>query len=153
MTYIAPEPQDFLSPPFRIDRDAAPDSGRPAAEGLAREVAAEFGPRDEKPFALVARDHSGGWIGGINGVIHWRWLYVAQFFVAPDWRERGVGAALLRKAQDLARENRCVGIYLDTFSPRAKGFYEKSGFIVAGRIENFPPGASRSFLFKPLTPD
>jgi hypothetical protein len=41
-------------------------------------------------------------------------------------------------------------MYLDTFDPGATYFYRKCGFITAGRIENFPPGAARTFLCKRL---
>ncbi len=145
MTQIAPEPKFF-----RIAREAGADAGAQTAARLAEDVAATFGPRDESPFALAAHEFSGGWIGGIRGVIHWRWLYVAQLFVAPGWRGQGLGRALLAEAESLAREKNCVGIYLDTFSPNAEGFYRAQGFAVAGRIENFPPGAARTFLSKPL---
>ncbi len=145
MTQIVREPKFF-----RIARQAGSGAGAATAARLAEEVAAEFGSRDESPFALAAHDGSGGWIGGINGVIHWRWLYVAQFFVAPDWRGQGVGRALLAEAEVFARETNCVGLYLDTFSPAAERFYRAQGFAVAGRIENFPPGAARIFLSKPL---
>ncbi len=127
-------------------------AAKATAEHLAFEVAAVHGPRDEKAFALAARDAKCGWIGGINGVIHWRWLYIGQFFVAREWRGRGLGRALLTEAEMVAVENACVGVYLDTFDPGALAFYGKCGFAVAGRIENFPPGAARTWLSKTLTP-
>lgn len=145
MTENSPQPKNFS-----IRREAAPDSGQMTREALAAEVASEFGPREERAFVLAARDASGGWIGGINGLIHWRWLYVAQFLIAPGWRGQGLGRALLAEAESLARENGCVGIYLDTFSPRALDFYRANGFVVAGQIANFPPGAARTYLSKAL---
>jgi GNAT superfamily N-acetyltransferase len=147
MTEIAPQPNLFC-----IRREAQAEAGQLARESLAAEVAAEFGPRAEQSVVLAASDAAGGWIGGINGLIHWRWLYVAQFFVARAWRGRGLGRALLVEAEKLAREKDCVGLYLDTFSPHALAFYRANGFAVAGRIENFPPGSARTFLSKPLAP-
>ena len=148
MMEITPQSKPFS---FCIARETAPEAGRATRDRLAAEVAADFGPRDERAFALVARDAAGEWLGGVNGVIHWRWLYVAQFFVAEPWRKRGLGAALLAEAERLARETDCVGLYLDTFSPRALAFYQAQGFVLAGTIENFPPGAARRFLYRPLT--
>jgi GNAT superfamily N-acetyltransferase len=118
------------------------------AQALGGEVAAEFGPRDEQTFALLARDSKGLVVGGVNGVIHWRWLYVAQFYVAPGARGAGLGCALLAEAERLARAKHCVGIYLDTFSEAASAFYQRRGFVIAGKIDNFPPGAARAFLSK-----
>lgn len=135
---------------FHIRREGDPAAGRCAADRLAAEVAGDFGPRAERPFILTAHDAAGIWVGGINGMIHWRWLYIAQFYVAPDRRGQGFGGSLLAEAEKLARENACVGLYLDTFSAGAEKFYRAHGFAVAGRIGNFPPGATRIFLSKPL---
>jgi GNAT superfamily N-acetyltransferase len=134
---------------FELSREVP---GEPASQWttgrLADEVAAKHGPRNEEKFALAARDEAGGWIGGINGLIHWRWLYIGQFYLLPDWRGNGLGRALLAEAEAYARERGCVGLYLDTFDPGALDFYRKCGFDVVGRIENFPPGAARTFLSK-----
>jgi GNAT superfamily N-acetyltransferase len=137
---------------FHIRREADSEGGRVTAERLSVEVAEFYGSRDEKPFILTASDPAGVWIGGLNGVIHWRWLYIAQLFVAPDRRGLGVGRGLLAEAEALAREHGCVGMYLDSFSPRALDFYRANGFAVFGRIENFPPGAARTFLKRTITP-
>ncbi len=138
------------SKPFHFEflPRAAPEAVA-LAQALGEEVAAEFGPRDEESFALVVRDGDTV-LGGVNGLIHWRWLYVAQFYVEPHARAKNVGAALLARTEDFARQKACAGIYLDTFSPRARRFYECNGFKRAGEIANFPPGAARAFLYKPL---
>jgi GNAT superfamily N-acetyltransferase len=137
--------------PFCIFRETpGEEAAQATASRLAEEVAAQHGPRAERSFALAARDAAGGWIGGVNGAIHWRWLYVSQFFIVPERRGLGLGRALLREAETLAQENDCVGLYLDTFSPEAVVFYKKCGFQIAGKIENFPPGAERIFLRKAL---
>lgn len=136
---------------FHIAREAAGhDSAKLTSARLAGEIAANHGPRGEEAFALAARDDQGGWIGGVNGVIHWRWLYVSQFYMSPDWRGRGIGRALLAEVEVFARDKDCVGIYIDTFNERTLAFYRRCGFAVAGRIENFPPGAARTFLNKAL---
>ncbi|HUO54937.1 MAG TPA: GNAT family N-acetyltransferase [Rhodoblastus sp.] len=151
MTDNAPQ-SVTLGQNFHIERDSDPVADRRTVEHLAEDVAAEFGPRNERIFSLAARDADGGWVGGVKGVIHWRWLYIAQIFIEPSHRGHGLGSALLGEAELLAKDNDCVGLYLDTFSPRALDFYRANGFVVAGRIDNFPPGAARTFLYKPLTP-
>ena len=120
------------------------------AELLAQEVARRHGPRDETPFSIEARDVEGALQGGMNGVIHWRWLYVRHFWAAPQKRAQGFGRALMAEVESLARERGCVGIYLDTFEEGAARFYERSGFARCGRIEGFPQGATRIFLAKRL---
>ena len=134
---------------LRLQRRAGTESPE-LASLLAKEIAARHGPRDEKPLFIDACGEDGALICGMNGVIHWRWLYVRHFWVAPDWRGQGLGRALMREAERVAREEGCVGIYLDSFEEGAARFYERLGFARCGRIENFPKGAARVFLAKPL---
>jgi GNAT superfamily N-acetyltransferase len=127
--------------------------GRESAEiaaRLAEEIAARHGPRDETSLFIEARDDDGALLCGMNGVVHWRWLYVRHFWVAPERRKQGLGRALMAEVERLAREKGCVGIYLDTFDEGAARFYARSGFARCGQIENFPPGATRIFLAKRL---
>jgi len=119
------------------------------AKLLGAEVARRFGPRDERPLSIVMRKDR-ALVAGLNGVSHWRWLYVRHFFVAEAWRGQGVGRRLMARAEAAARERGCVGIYLDTFEAGAERFYEKLGFERCGAIENFPVGATRRYLRKPL---
>ncbi len=131
---------------FDLGANEAPD----LAAKLGLEIAARFGERAERPLSIVARDASGASIAGLNGVSHWRWLYVRHFYVDPERRGRGLGRRLLARAEQAARERGCVGVYLDTFEESAAVFYERCGFVRHGRIENFPVGAARIFLSKPL---
>jgi GNAT superfamily N-acetyltransferase len=120
------------------------------AARLAEEVAAQFGPREEIAFTLSARDAAGEVVGGVNGVIHWRWAYIRQFHINLAERGQGLGRALLKQVEHYAKQKDCVGVYLDTFDQGALAFYQSCGFAIAGAIENFPPGAARTFLSKPL---
>jgi ribosomal protein S18 acetylase RimI-like enzyme len=121
------------------------------AAALAAEVTADFGPRNESPLSIVAREGDAV-IGGLNGSTHWGWLYIRHLWVAPDWQRRGLGRRLLAEAEAQARARQCTGLYVDTFNPGAVVFYERAGFALVGRIEDFPPGHTRTFLRKRLTP-
>ncbi len=120
------------------------------AEALGAEVAARFGPREDRPFSITLRDDSDALAAGLNGVAHWRWVYVRHLWVAERWRGRGLGRDLLKEAERRAAAWRCVGVYLDTFSPEAVDFYQRCGFAPFGAIDGFPPGERRTFLQKRL---
>jgi GNAT superfamily N-acetyltransferase len=125
------------------------ESGELAAM-LGEEIAREFGPRDETPLCIMARDAQGTLIAGLNGVCHWRWLYVRHLWVDAPQRGRGWGRRLMAEAERLAKDRGCVGIYVDTFDPQAAAFYEDIGFARAGEIVGFPPGHQRLFFRKSL---
>ncbi len=132
-----------------LDSNDAPDSAR-IGDQLAGEIAKRFGPRDEIPLSVFARDPDGGLMGGLNGSTHWGWLYIRHFWVAEKCRARGLGREILAIAEDAARSRACVGVYLDTFNPESAAYYERCGFLRVGAIENFPPGHARVFLRKAL---
>lgn len=121
------------------------------AGALAAEIAARFAPREETPLALTLRDADGALVAGLNGASHWRWLYVRHLWVAEAARDRGLGRRLMAEAESVARARGCVGIYVDTFEPRAAAFYESCGFAPVGAIADFPPGHRRVFLSKKLS--
>jgi len=116
------------------------------AARLGAEIAARFGARDETPLSLVARDADGAVIAGLNGVVHWRWLYVRHLWVAEAARGQGLGSRLLAAVEQSARDRGARGAYIDTFDEAAARFYERAGYRRHGRIEDFPPGFARVFL-------
>ena len=118
---------------------------------LGAEIAARHGPRDETSFAILARDDGGKLIGGVNGLVHWRWLYIRHLWVAATARGEGLGGQLIAAAEAHARSRDCVGVYIDTFDRRIAAFYERVGFARAGEIAGFPPGGQRIYLSKSLT--
>lgn len=63
-------------------------------------------------------------------------------------RGSGLGASLMRRAEEEAVRRGCRGAWLDTFSFQARGFYERLGYTVFGTIQDYPPGHRRHFMQK-----
>lgn len=120
------------------------------AARLAAEIAARFGARNEAPLAVAARDESGALIGGLNGVTHWRWLYIRHLWVDEAQRGRGLARRLIASAESAARARGAMGAYIDTFDPRVAALYERLGFSRFGEIGDFPVGGKRIYLSKRL---
>lgn len=135
---------------LRLDVDETGESADTAG-ALGAEIAARYGPRDETPLALTLRGGEGALVAGLNGASHWRWLYVRHLWVAEGARGQGLGRRLMDEAERVARVRGCVGMYVDTFDPRAAGFYQSCGFVRAGEIANFPPGHRRIYLSRTVS--
>ncbi|BAN48198.1 N-acetyltransferase [Metapseudomonas resinovorans] len=108
---------------------------------------------DPKPeaVALVVRDEqSDEIIGGLSGEIFYRWLFIELLAIPEQAKGQGIGARLMKMAEDLAREKGCVGIWLDTFDFQAPGFYQKLGYTEFGHLDDFPPGHKRFYFQKRL---
>jgi len=60
------------------------------------------------------------WDGGIHG-------FVLDTTVHPDWRRRGIGRELVRKAATLALERGLEWLHVD-YEPTLESFYQSCGF-------------------------
>ena len=87
---------------------------------------------------------------GLWGVSYFRWLFVENFVLPEALRGQGLGTRLMREAEAVALARGCLGVWLDTFTFQARGFYEKLGYRVFGAIDDYPPGHRRFFLAKRL---
>jgi len=66
---------------------------------------------------------------------------------AKDWRRRGLAASLLRKGISVCRDRIMSCIYLEVAESNipARSLYEKFGFLVVGRRENYYRSSSSAF--------
>jgi GNAT superfamily N-acetyltransferase len=139
--------------PLRIDVDESPDPAWREAIGTPLRAFNEsrIGTLDAKTLAILLRDpNSGEIIGGLWGLSAVAWLYVELLVVPEDFRGRGLGGELMRKAEEVARKRGCIGIWLHTGTFQAPGFYEKMGFTAFGTVPDYPPGHDTIFFLKRL---
>lgn len=101
-------------------------------------------------FELEIHTDEGELAAGLFGEIYWNAMEIDKLFVEPKFRKLGLGQQLMTKAEAIAREKHCVYVHLTTFSFQAPTFYQKLGFEIVGRLEDFPPGSSKYWLRKTL---
>jgi predicted acetyltransferase len=82
--------------------------------------------RDGQMVGAMRRIHYTGWLGGVAVPVGG----LAAVAVAPEARQSGVAAALIRRHVDELRERRMPWSFLYPFSPR---FYAKHGWAPAAR--------------------
>ena len=99
---------------------------------------------------LFLRDRSDEIRGGLLGWIWGGVLYVRILWVAQTLRGKGHGRRLLDAAERHAAERGCRHVFLDTFTFQAPGFYEKLGYQVYARADDWPAGHAHCFLRKGL---
>ncbi len=105
-------------------------------------------PQDIARFALLLREEDGTLAAGLSGSLSWQWMFVEALWVDEAWRGRGVGRALLMRAEAHAIAGGCHSAWLDTF--QARGFYAALGYEQFGALPNYPADQSRYFLSKRL---
>jgi GNAT superfamily N-acetyltransferase len=131
----------------------APEAREAILDGLVRFNVERFGPSHGQPLAVLICDRdTGKTIGGLWGRTSWSWLFIELLFVPESYRGTGIGASLIRQAEAEAISRGCTGVWLDTYSFQARGFYERLGYTLFGTIEDYPPGHNRFFFKKRFVP-
>jgi GNAT superfamily N-acetyltransferase len=106
---------------------------------------------DYRRLAVLIQDSAAETvIGGLWGATYYRRLFIELLYVPEALRGTGTGRRLMGMAEVEAERRGCLGVWLDTYSFQARGFYERLGYSVFGTMEDFPPGHSRFFLSKTL---
>jgi GNAT superfamily N-acetyltransferase len=110
--------------------------------------ASVIGHAQLQPVAVLLHDESGMVVGGLWGRTNYGWLAIEMLFVPGPLRGRGIGSALVSKAEAAARVRDCIGVQVDTFDFQARSFYERLGFTVFGVQDDLPPGHRCFYLCK-----
>ncbi|CAN5336202.1 GNAT family N-acetyltransferase [soil metagenome] len=108
-------------------------------------------PENKQQLIFLSDSVTGETLGGLYSVWFYNWLYIPMLFVPEALRGQGFGQKLLGACESYARSQNSTGIWLDTYSFQAPGFYERAGYEKFGELPNFPPGNSRIFYRKLLS--
>lgn len=139
-----------MSEDFDVTDAPAPEDIAALIAGLDTHRRARIGLADDtQPIGVFMR-RDGRVIAGADGRTQWSWLYVAHVWVDESLRGTGVGTRVLAAIEDAARARGCRAVFLDTLAFQAKPFYEKLGYREFGRLDDYPAGGTKHFLWKPL---
>lgn len=116
--------------------------------GEANDAAAPL--HEVAPIACIARDREGRVIGGAVGRWWGECAELQQLWVHEGARRRGVGSALVRQFEALARSHGCNAVFLETFSFQAPHLYRSLGYTVAYENTLFPHGIVKHHMVKRL---
>jgi len=131
---------------------------RPLAQPLVKRysIAEVFAPWARWQHGWVADD------GGVRGFAtvaleEWHERLVLWFlYIAPAWRRRGVGRALLERAEAHGRDAGATHVWLETSSVNVPGVaaYERLGYALVGAdtlyYGSYMPGEAALYLAKRL---
>lgn len=110
-----------------------------------REMEAMLGSGDRAGFLVC--DETGRAVGllelsvraAVDGCLTSPVGYIEGIYLVPAWRGRGIGAELVRFAEDWARQRGCAEIAADTelSNLAAQRFCERQGFVETYRIVEY----------------
>jgi GNAT superfamily N-acetyltransferase len=120
-------------------------------EGLGRNILKQLGDVElGKSLRIFLHDKENKVVGGIAADLFGDWAYISLLWVEESLRNKGLGSELLCRLESEAIQMGCTNAHLDTYSFEAKPFYEKAGYKVFGKLDDYPVGYCKYFLTKAL---
>jgi len=119
-------------------------------DGVINHNFAATGSAEFFPVGFFLKNPSGEYLGGLTGFTWGAWLQVRFLWVASALRNRGHGSGLMDVAEAFAVAHDCGHATLETHSFQALGFYQRRGYEVVGKLDDYPPGHAKYFLRKVL---
>ncbi len=102
------------------------------------------------PVNYFLKNDRGEWLGGLTGLVWGGWLQVKFLWVSEPLRGQGHGSRLMNAAEAFAVERGATHATLETHTYQAPDFYQKRGYVVFGKLDDYPPGHAKLFLRKDL---
>ncbi len=120
-------------------------------EGLGKNILKHLGNIElGKSIRIFLHDQENATVGGIAGEVFGGWVYISLLWVEERLRNHGFGTELVKRLEAEAIQLGCNYAHLDTYSFEAKPFYERSGYELFAKLDNYPQGHSKYFLKKTL---
>ena len=116
---------------------------------IRREASIAMGLGDEAELAIFVRD-AGRIVAGISG---WSWgdcCELQSLWVAPRLRGRGLATRLIAAAEAEAATRGCSQTVHFTYDFQAQALYERNGYELVGRVQDFPSGSDALWYRKRL---
>ena len=110
-----------------VERPSEVDFKR-ISDGLTAFTADKGGAAYNPEKLLFRAQSSGAVCGELLASMNWGQFEVTLIFVQESARGLGVGTALMRAAEQFARDQDCYGIELSTTTFQGEGFYERLGY-------------------------
>lgn len=106
--------------------------------------------RTSEIINIFLKDKDKKVVGGIVATVLWNGIEINSLWVEESLRGQGLGRKLVDAAEKEGKKRGCTIIYTNTFTWQAPDFYEKLGYTLYGKLENFPPGNNLSYYYKKL---
>jgi GNAT superfamily N-acetyltransferase len=98
-------------------------------------------------FVALDKDE---FVGGIYGNFQFEYLFINVLFVDKKYRGKRIASKLMNMIELEAVKRGITNIYLTTFEFQALDFYQKRGYQVVMKIDDFPKGYAEYTLYRDM---
>ncbi len=134
----------------RINGEPKVEDKRVMVDGMLSYHASKGHPRKTDTYSVILRDVNNAVNGMVIVSFLWNGMHIDSLWVDEALRGKKWGSSLLRAAEEEGIERGCTIAYTDTFTWQAPKFYEKQGYTLYGKLENFPKGNTLFYYVKNL---
>ena len=75
-------------------------------------------------------------------------IYDDDKIIGEEYRKSGIGTQIIQTIETFAKENKAIGVKVDSWNFQAPEFYKKLGYIEWARFEDCPPDTTHYYLYK-----
>ena len=130
--------------------DLSPKDKKVLVKGLLSHHTSKGHPRKSELFSISLKDKNNKVFGGIIVTFLWNGMEINSLWIDDSVRKQGWGRKLLQAVEKEAVKRKCTIAYTNTFPWQAPKFYEKLGYKLYGKLDDFPKGFSLSYYSKKL---
>ncbi|MFA5828698.1 MAG: GNAT family N-acetyltransferase [Candidatus Shapirobacteria bacterium] len=132
------------------DGDLKEEDRKILVDGMLAYHASKGHPRKKDVFSIVLRDQSDKLLGCVLASVLWNGMEIDSLWVDESIRKQGWGRKLMAAVEAEGTKRGCTFSYTNTFTWQAPEFYEKLGYKLYGKLEDFPKGCCLSYYRKSL---
>lgn len=131
--------------------DNSSDFAEQAKQKIAEFNAKHWDASKRQGLGLKKLNSRGELIAMLAGRTFGNWFYLESFWLAEFERGKGLGSAMLKEAEQIAKRRGCKFVLLDTLEFQAKPFYLRHGYQVQWVQQDYPvAGGAKYFMTKTL---
>jgi GNAT superfamily N-acetyltransferase len=120
-------------------------------EGMLAYHASKGHIRKKESTSFLLKTAENQLIGAVVVTFLWNGMEIDSLWVDESQRGKGYGRKLMEVVEEEGRKRGAKIAYTNTFSYQAPEFYEKLGYTLYGKLDNFPEGESLSYYSKKLS--
>ena len=133
-----------------VKDELKPEDKKVLVDGMLKHHASSGHERKTSKHNILLKNDKGKVLGGIMLSFLWNGMRIETIWVDGSLRGQQWGKKLMKEAEIEGIKRGCTFAYTDTFSWQAPEFYKKLGYVVYGKINDFPKGNSLTYVYKQL---
>ncbi len=130
--------------------EPAPEDFQVLSKGMLAYHASKGHTRKSEKYFIFLKDEKGRVLGAVIVTFLWNGMEIDSLWVDETIRGKGWGRKLMEAVEKEGVKRGCTVAYTNTFPWQAPEFYEKIGYSLYGKLEDFPKGSYLSYYSKKL---